>query len=115
MTDVEQLRPVYSTELLFVAVTKRWLLGELSVADRLAYLEWLAARTGSITPDVVAAIQPADDTTLQIVTEAARLSLNNDDNGAATFAVLERSDVFGDLLKLNPSMLEAIRLCRQHT
>jgi len=97
MTDFEQLPAAYRTELLFVAVTKRWLLGELPASDRLHMLErleWLASRTGPITPAVVAAIQPADDTTMAIVTEAVRLSLGADDNGAAMFQVLDRPDVF---------------------
>jgi hypothetical protein len=95
MIDFEQVPAACRTELLFVAAVKRWLLSDdLPVADRLAYLEWLASRTGMITPAVVAAIEPADDTALEIIAEAVRLSLGADDNGTAMFAVLDRPDVF---------------------
>jgi hypothetical protein len=97
--------------LLFIACAKRWLLGEMSTGDRLHMLEWLAARVaGPITADMIAAVQPADDTTEQIIAEAMRLVPADDDNGAAMFQVLERPDVAGNLLKLNPSLTDAIRL-----
>ncbi len=94
--STDQIPPAYRTELLFVAVVKRWLEGECTVADRLAYLEFLAARTDRmITPGVMAGIAPADDVTLEIVGEAVQLSISADDNGTAMFQVLERPDVLG--------------------
>jgi hypothetical protein len=109
MTDAHR------TVLLFISVAKRWLQGELSVAERLYILEWIDARADMmITPAVIAAIEPADDVSLEIVSEALRLSLAADDNGSATFAVLERETVAGDLLALNPSITQAIRLCKGH-
>jgi hypothetical protein len=94
MTDTDQLPAAWRTELLFVAVVKRWLEGECPVADRVAYLEWLASHDKApITPEVVATITPANDTTMAIVTEAIRLSISADDNGTAMFQVLEREDV----------------------
>jgi hypothetical protein len=90
------MTPAHQVELIFVAVVKRWLEGECSVADRVAYLEWLASYDKApITPAVVAGVQPADDVTMEIVTEAIRLSISANDDGQAMFAVLERPDVLG--------------------
>jgi hypothetical protein len=105
----------HTTELLFIACAKRWLLGEMSTGDRLFMLEWLAGRVGGpITPDAVARIEPADDTTMEIVGEALRLSLGADDDGRSAFQVLERPDVAGDLLALNPSIREALGANAHH-
>ena len=57
-------------ELLFASLTKRWLEGKISVADRLKYLEYLANAGQHYGAAVVAAIAPADNTSLAIVAEA---------------------------------------------
>jgi hypothetical protein len=106
------LPPASMTELLFASVTKRWLSEKISVAERLAALEFLADTGARYGAAAVAAIEPADDTTLAIVSEAVRLSLDRDDNGAATFAVLETPNVMGDLVRLNPSLVTAAGLCQ---
>jgi hypothetical protein len=102
------MNSAWRTELLFVAVVKKWLQGECSVADRIYYLEWLASRTGPITPDVVASIEPANDTFMQSVEDAVRLSLSADDDGTAMFEVLGHPDVARNLLALNPSLARAV-------
>jgi hypothetical protein len=85
------MNSAWQTELLFVAAVKRWLQSdELPTADRVYYLEWLASRTGPITPAVVAGIQPADDVSMAIVAEAVRASIALDDNGTAMFKALEQ-------------------------
>ena len=108
------LPPASMTELLFASIAKRWLSEKISVADRLAALEFLADTGARYGPAAVAAIEAADNTSLAIFSEAVRLSDGRDDHGAATFAVLERPEVMGDLVRLNPSLVTACRLCQGH-
>jgi hypothetical protein len=99
-------------ELLFASVVKRWLADKITVAERLQYLEYLASTGRQYGPAVVAAIEPADNTTLAIFAEAVRLSDGRDDHGAAMFALLERAEVMNDLVRLNPSLAVAAGLCQ---
>jgi hypothetical protein len=48
---------------------------------------------------------------MAIVAEALKPSLDQDSHGREFFAILERPEVMGDLLRLNPSMATAARLC----
>jgi hypothetical protein len=85
---------------------------DLSVADRLAMLEGLSTCVhGSLTPAVLAAVAPVGETVRQIIEEALRLDLDaNSESGELSFQVLTRPDVFANLLKLEPSLFDAIRL-----
>ena len=106
----------YWPSLIIIACTKRTLLGELLVGERVQMLQWLNDQAwGAVTAAAVARVEPANDTFMAIVGEAMKLDDGRtDDRCPEGFKVLERWSVFWDLLRLNPSMLEAIRLCQRH-
>jgi len=100
-------------ELILAGYFKRTLLEQgMSVADRLHTLEGLGTLVhGALTPAALAAVAPAGETMMQIVEEALRIDLDaNSETCEASFAVLTRPDVFANLLKLEPSLLDAMRL-----
>jgi hypothetical protein len=103
----------FRSSLIGIAMAKKWLQGDdLSVADRLHHLEFVRSQAfGVLTAEAVAAIEPASDTFEQIFTEAMRV--NPGDNQCETaFGILDRDEIFADLVRLNPSISGAIRLCR---
>jgi hypothetical protein len=63
------------------------------------------------TPAALAAINPADNVSAQIIREANKL---DDDHNWRNVYVLTSSEVFGNLVRLNPSILEAMKLCGGH-
>jgi hypothetical protein len=103
----------YRAHLIIIACAKRWLLGELSVGERVEMLQWLNDQVwGIVTAAAVAHVEPANDTFMAIVYEAMKLDAGRtDDHCPDAFKMLERWSVFWDLCRLNPSMLRAIRLC----
>jgi hypothetical protein len=105
----------YRPNLIMIAMTKKWLAADkLPLNERLFYLEELDKMAfGAITPEVVAAIEPACSVFEEIFTQAMRV--NTGDNQCETaFGILERDEVFQDLLRLNPSLSTAFRKCRRH-
>ena len=109
---VANLPPGYRADLAFVSLWKRWLMGELSLADRLRTLEAIGAcARGPVTAAAIAAIEPANEVFAQIITDAIRLAAGSED-GKPCFDILERADVFEDLMRLNPSLGQAVALCR---
>ena len=78
-------------------------------AYRLEALEALHRQiTPWVTTEVLAAIRPADDVTLRIIAEAESLDTEGDD-GLRSYKVLTSWEVFNDLVRLNPSLLDAMR------
>ena len=112
---VASLPAAHRYELVLVAVVKNWLLAaDLSPAERVAYLEWLATRDGVITPARVAAVEPANDAFMEVFTDAFRLDPPDSESGAACFSFLTRPDIFAALLKLNPSIVKAYSVMPGH-
>ena len=96
------------------AMAKRWLAADkLPLNERLLHLEGLDKLAfGVLTAEAIAAIEPASDTFEQIFNEA--MWVDTGENQAATaFSILERDAVFQDLLRLNPSLVTAIKLHRR--
>ena len=105
------IRPAHQSDLVLIAVWKRWLTGKLSVRERLRLLEAIeACIRGPVTAEAIAAIEPADEVFEQIVAEATRAA-SPKDGGEPFFAILERAEVFENLRHLNPSLDRAIALC----
>lgn len=122
MTDDDEqvlasVPPGYWYSLVLAAWAKRVLSSrDLSVGERLAMLEGLGNCVhGSLTPAVLAAVAPVGETVRQIIEEALRLDIDaNSESGELSFQVLTRPDVFANLLRLEPSLFDAIRLMSRH-
>jgi hypothetical protein len=100
----------YKDTLLLISRLKAWLEVETVAAYRLEALEALHRQiTPWVTTEVLAAIRPADDVTLRIIAEAESLDTEGDD-GLRSYKVLTSWEVFSDLCRLNPSLLDAIRM-----
>jgi len=116
MPDAERMvasvPPGYRYSLVLAGYFKRVLTSqELSLGERLAILEGLDSFAhGNLTSATLAAVAPAGETTVQIIEQALRLDLDAGSEGEASFGVLTRPDVFGNLLRLEPSLGDAIRL-----
>ena len=101
--------------LICVAVAKMALRSEMPAALRLRFLEILdALQDHYVKAEMVAMIEPMPDEAWQIVNAALSLNPKTDDVKSwqdirPAWNILEGQRVFGFLLKLNPSMLEAIR------
>jgi hypothetical protein len=113
MIDDDELRffPIgYRATLLVAALTKRAVLTEqCTVGERLELLEGLGRLVDNcFTALVLAVIRPACDTAIAMMREARTL----DAPGAhceASFKVLTSPEVFREFLRLNPSLIAAIR------
>jgi hypothetical protein len=106
------LMPVgHRVTFLLIALAKRALVqGGMTVGDQLQMLERLMALTDTfITPAVLAAVQPCCETADKMIGEALAL---DGENGRLTksWNMLSSWEVFWHFLRLNPSLLEAIRL-----
>jgi hypothetical protein len=100
----------YWLELLIAAMVKRWLAGDMAVADRLELLSWLADRPktsshNGISADAVAALPPANDEVAGIVEDALRLNTDDEPTG---FDLLTRTSTFMALVGLQPALRDAI-------
>jgi len=93
------------------ALTKRTLqIPGIKPADRLTLLEKLNGMTDDwFTADMLAGIEPMDDTGLAIYEEVRTLDSPDDKTHAASFNVLATPKVFAHFVKLNPSILAAIK------
>jgi hypothetical protein len=98
----------YRSTMAVVAWIKHGLMTEeMSANARLELLEGLAGLVdGAFSPAALAAIQPAGDVDAQMIRETFAV----DDIGK-TFDLLGSVEVFSHLAQLNPSLLEAIRIC----
>jgi hypothetical protein len=105
----------YRTSLIGIAMAKRWLSrDDVSVADRLHHLEFVKSQAfGSLTAQSVAAVEPASDQFEQAFTDAMQAD-SGETQCATAFGILARDDAFLNLVKLNPSLIRAIKLCKRH-
>jgi hypothetical protein len=97
---------------IIAALTKRTLqIPGIKPADRLALLEKLNRLTDDyFTADMLASISPMCDTAFAIFKEARTLDPPRDDaHCAASFKVLATRHVFDHFVKLNPSIMAAIK------
>jgi hypothetical protein len=101
----------YRSELIEASLIKRMLIRtETTAGDRLRLLETLGHMIRDQFPAAaMAAIEPADDVTAEIVREARSLDAE-DSHGMASYRMLTSWMVFDHLARLNPSLLDAIRL-----
>jgi hypothetical protein len=113
---IAELPSGYWIDLIFIAYVKRLVISrEMTLRERIENLEFLDGRVhGVISPAALAAVHPANETFMQIVQEALQLDRGAEDWPRSGFDVLFRWSVFNDLLKLNPSIVEAIKLCRHY-
>jgi hypothetical protein len=107
----------YRANLAMISLAKRWLTrDDLAVAERLHTLKSIKEMAcGLITAPALAAIEPACGVFEEIVAKAVKLSIASKDDGAAMCKVLERPEVFENLLRLNPSLIRAAELCKRHS
>jgi hypothetical protein len=113
--ETMRLPVAYRANLIMAAMAKRWLAADkLPLNERLLHLEGLDKLAfGVLTAEAIAVIKPANDVFEQIFNQA--MQVDTGENQAATaFGILERDDVFRDLLRLNPSLVTAIKLCRRY-
>jgi hypothetical protein len=115
MTDEEVIdhTPVgYRWLIVYAAIFKRVLANDpMTTGERLKMLEALNGMVGGwFTTAALAVLAPADDATMAIVREAWKL---DGDNPALSpsFDVLTGSEVFDSLVRANPSILAAIKIC----
>jgi hypothetical protein len=111
--DEETIRlipPGYKHSMLVAALTKRVLLtGKMTAADRLDFLEKLNSLVdGDFTTEMLELIEPMSDVECRMVAEAMTLDIDNK-RSAASYDVLTREDVFHHFVRLNPSLLAAIK------
>jgi hypothetical protein len=120
MTEDERLVvnvPVgYLCSMVIVSHIKRALVScKMSVGLRLRMLELLNANVDLyFTEAALAAIEPACDTAVEMIHECLKVDEGNPRIGKG-FDLLASWEVFGHLIKLNPSLLDAIKLCGGNT
>jgi hypothetical protein len=113
-TDIERVPAGYKHTLLIVAVLKSALATcEMTAREQLEILETLNGLVDSyLTSAALAALEPAEPATIEVVRQAWRLDGNTD---KPSFAVLTSPEVFDNLIAANPSIARAIELCaRRH-
>ncbi|MCX7313807.1 MAG: hypothetical protein NTV56_19335 [Alphaproteobacteria bacterium] len=93
--------------ILIASTVKRALQYSMTLRMRSDFLEGLERLIDGrvITEKVMAAIKPADDVSFAMIREADALPVFK------KYEVLASVEVFGALAKLNPSLLDALRLC----
>ncbi len=95
-------------DLAVISQIKRVLRYKMTVGDRMRLLEGMNKFAGNpLTAAAVAAVEPACDTANKMIHEALTLPVNE-------WRVLGRFAVFSALVKLNPSLLVALAIYRQH-
>jgi hypothetical protein len=98
----------YKHALVLVSYFKRALAREsMTVGERLEILEGISAMVdGYFTAAALALIAPAGDTDAQMIEAALSLDHENDER---SFSVLTGWEVFGNLVRLNPTIMAAIK------
>jgi hypothetical protein len=96
--------------LISAALAKRMLQTQgITVGQRLRLLELMNACTDLyFTADMLATVQPMTEIEFEIYSAAA--SLDSKDRSDESFKILTSPRVFGFFVKLNPSMMAAIKL-----
>jgi hypothetical protein len=100
----------YQYRLLLISYLKYELVTcEMTAGDRLELLEGISGMVDDyLTKELVAMIDPACETAAKMFAEAT--ALDRDSAGCeASFNLLTSFEVFGHFVRLNPSLLEAIR------
>jgi hypothetical protein len=107
--------PGYLWMIIMASWVKHWLVTvKMTTEERLEILEKLNGLTDEkFTAEALATIKPANDISVQMIEEARKL----DDAGdlSRSFDVLVGWETFGHLVRLNPSILDAIKLMPGHT
>jgi len=88
-----------------------------AIIDLISPLVGMSTPTSSffLSPEMLAIIEPAGDTEMEMMNEARSLDREDDRLGQASFDVLTSWRVFGHFRRLNPSFLAAIKLRQQMT
>jgi hypothetical protein len=107
--------PGYLSTLVIVAYTKRALVSyEIPIGERLRMLETINGFVDTaFTAEALAVIEPACHTAMEMIHECLQVDEGKPRLGKA-FDLMASWEVFGHLLKLNPSMLAAIKLFPAH-
>jgi hypothetical protein len=111
MAEADDIVPDgYRYAFVMATIFKRVLANDpMTIGERLEMLEALNAMVDAwFTAEALALLAPADDTTLEIAREAWKL---DGDNDAQSFALLTSEEVFGNLVRANPSIMDAIKAC----
>jgi len=99
----------YWYELVLISAIKRLLQDDMPLEFRARFLELLNKKArGLISMAAVAAVTPAPDAAIAMLDEMKNLSIED------KFKVMRRLDVFEAHIALNPSIMEAISLCRDN-
>jgi hypothetical protein len=97
--------PGYWVTLIEISQVKRILLGEMPADLRLRFLEQLNERVyGIITTEAMQRVEPACATAMKMLAEMETLNVND------KCRLLMRWNVMATFIRLNPSILEAIRM-----
>ncbi len=100
----------YWYELVLISAIKRLLQDDMPLEFRARFLELLNKKArGLISMEAVAAVSPAPDAAIAMLDEMKNLSIED------KFKVMRRLDVFEAHIALNPSIMEAIKLCQHHS
>lgn len=93
---------------LVIAYIKHALLHcKMTAGERLEILECL---NRTFDPATLAAIEPMSETEIAMVHEARSLDREDDSESMASYRVLTRVTVFDNFVRLNPSILTAIKM-----
>jgi hypothetical protein len=96
----------HKSVLVFIAHMKRVLQSEIPTACRLKFLEGIAScRDHVLSEEAIAAIEPLSDEGQAIVDEAMKLGARQ------ALDIFARWEVFAAFVALDPSLLEAIKIC----
>jgi hypothetical protein len=106
------LFPVGCRFSLIIAGYTKWALAACSMGAKaqLEMLEGIAGLAdGFFNARALAEVRPCCEVSAQMIETALRN--DGDERCSKSFNVLTRAEIFGELLRLNPSWLRAIRLC----
>jgi hypothetical protein len=96
-------------DFVLVSEIKRLLQEDMPLEFRARFLELLSNRArGLITMEAVAAVKPASDAAIAMLDALAHLSIED------KCKVMRRIEIFNAHIALNPSIINAIKLCRHH-
>jgi hypothetical protein len=101
--------------MLVISLTKRFLSSHsTSTSERLNILEKMNSLTDQfLTAEMVSAIKPMSDVEYEMLSAALSLDGGDAKRAATSADILTRSDVFGLFVRLNPSLLAAIKFREQ--
>lgn len=102
----------YRFNLVAVSYLKRVLATrQMTIGDQLEFLEALNGMVDErFTTEGLALVKPADDISAQMIEEARKLDAD-DSTLSRSFDVLTSWEVFGNLVRLNPTIMDAMKAC----